>query len=375
MVWFGVAQSAASCLVWGAVAFRLLSTLPSDGPPFSEQWREFLGFSSTVAVNRIWTQVQDPTSKVVVGAARSVAQVAFFQVPSMITTRITGLLHTMSKVLLPTSSQLVAAGEHGLLVALYERASRLFYLLNVSLTGAVVVFAGPLLTHWVGPQYGENGGLAFVLLTMAAGLNATSMAAGSFNLALGRPRVNLAFSLINSFINLATVYFFTVWWGIAGTAASALLAQRCRAVLPPLQSPQGHRREQLGRLPHVLRAPHRRDGLVAAVSWLVLRPLASSLLVTVGLVAVTAAAGLLVSAAFGAFTSADWASLRSTLRAPGTPPPNVPTSAAMRPMTRGRHPSDDPSDRVRCSLLVRCRRSQWCPSAPDSARRVPVCQC
>jgi O-antigen/teichoic acid export membrane protein len=327
VVWFGAAMSAVACVAWGAVGLRLLGTLPSEGPPFGEYRRGFLGFSSAVAANRIWSSIQAETSKMVVGVAGGVAAAGYFQVPNVITSRITGLLNRMSTVLLPTGSQLAAEGEHGLLVALYERSSRLFYLLNASMTGAVVVFAAPLLSHWVGPQYGEIGGLAFVFLAIAAGANATSMAAGYLNLALGRPKVNLAFSLVNSIMNLATVYSFTIWWGIAGTAASGLFA----TLVVPFFLWYSHRKVIGVSSWEVLRRCYARItvavGPVLAIAWVALRPLASNLLITLGLTAATGAACLLASAAFGAFTPEDWASLKSILR-PGIPdrPADVPTT-------------------------------------------------
>jgi O-antigen/teichoic acid export membrane protein len=276
----------------------------------------------------MWTAIQTETSKVVVGVAGGAAQTAFFQVPNVISTRISGLLSSMSTVLLPTGSQLVAEGEHGQLISLYERSSRLFYLLNASMTGAVVVFAAPLLTHWVGPVYGESGGLAFTFLMLAVALNAASMAASHLNMAMGRPKVNLAFSLINSFINLGTVYFFTVWWGIAGTAGSGLLA----AADVPVFLHYSHRRVLGVSSWEVFTKCYARItlavGAVTAVAWFTLRPFASSLLVTLGFVVLVGAACLLASAAFGAFAPEDWASLRSLLRpTPTDVPPDAPTTA------------------------------------------------
>jgi O-antigen/teichoic acid export membrane protein len=328
IVWFSVATNALACVAWGAVGLRLVAALPQEGPPFAEHRREFIRFSAAVAANSMWTAIQTETSKVVVGVAGGTAQTAFFQVPNLVSTRISGLLSSMSTVLLPTGSQLVAEGEHGQLVSLYERSSRLFYLLNASMTGAVAVFAAPLLTHWVGPLYGATGGLAFTFLMLAVALNATSMAASHLNMALGRPNVNLVFSLINSFINLATVYFFTVWWGIAGTAASGLLA----AAGVPVFLHYSHRRVLGVSSWEVFSKCYARItiavGAVATVSWFTLRPFASSLLVTLGLVTVVGAAGLLASAAFGAFTPEDWASLRSSLRPkPANVSPDAPTSA------------------------------------------------
>jgi O-antigen/teichoic acid export membrane protein len=321
VVWFNVAMSAVSCIAWGAVAVHLLRTLPDEGPAFSGVRRSFLRFSAAVAANRIWTVIQAQTSLVVVGVAGGVAQAGLFQVPNNITSRITGLLNRMGTVLLPTGSQLAAEGEHDLLVELYERSSRLFYLLNASMTGAVVVFAEPLLTRWVSPEAGAKAGVAFAFLAIAAGVNAVSMAAGYLNLALGRPRVNLTFSLINSFMNLATVYSFTVWWGVSGTAASGLFA----TLNVPVFLWYSHRKVLKVSTWEIVRRCYARItiavGIVLALAWVALRPLATSLGATLGLAALTGLACIVASAAIGAFTPADWASLRSAFRrgGPGEP--------------------------------------------------------
>ena len=311
---FYMVMNGVAIVCWALVGARLLSGLPRGGPPFGQYRRDFLGFTSTVAVNRIWGAIQSETSKVVIGAAGGLAQVGFFQVPNLITTRARGLLNAMSTVVLPTGSQLVAEGEHDLLIALYAKSSRLFYVLNASMTAAIVVFAGPLLTHWVGPQYGTEGGLAFMFLALASGVNTTTHTASGINLSMGRPKVNLAFSMINTFINLATVYLFTIWWGIAGTAASGLLA----AAIAPFFLHFTHRKVLGVSSREIFRTCYGRAtvavGLVATIAWFVLRPLASSLVLTLGLVVATGAAGLLASAAFGALTRAELTALRSRLR-------------------------------------------------------------
>jgi O-antigen/teichoic acid export membrane protein len=327
VMWFAVLANAVACVCWGIVAVRLLRSVPSQGPALSEYWRGFLGFSLKNAVNRIWSVVQTPTSQLVVGMTGGAAPAAYFQVPLSISAYVTGLLFQMSTVLLPTGSQMVAEGEHGLLVALYKRSSRLFYVLNASVVGAVVVFSAPLLGHWIGPRYAQEGAVAFALLTLAAGLNAVSMTASQLNMALGRPGVNLAFSLANSAINLGTVYSLTVAFGIAGTALSGLLA----AADVPFFLHYSHRKILVASSWQVFRDCYLRATIaiaaVSCLSWLALRPLASGLLVTIVLVGVASAAGVLASAALGAVTRADWASLRFALRsapraeAPGGPPP------------------------------------------------------
>lgn len=315
VMWFGAALNGLACILWGAAARNLIGGVPNEGPKFTEYLREFLGFAWTSAVNRIWGVVQAQTSKTIVGVAGGTALTAYYAIPAVLSQKVTSLLYQMSKVLLPTASQLEADGERRVLLALYQRSSRLFFVLNGSVTGALVVFAEPLLRYWVGPRYANEGTIALQMLTFAAGLNAVSMAASQMNLALGRPKVNLAFSLVNSAINLSTVYGLTVAYGIAGTALSGLLA----AAVVPAFIHYSHKRILDVRTWLVFRDSYLRTliavSCVVTVAWSVLKPLASSLVGTLALVCVVSAAGLVASAMAGAVTAEDWATMRVLMRA------------------------------------------------------------
>lgn len=314
VMWFGVVLNGVACLVWGFFVARLVRSIPNEGPRFREFGREFLGFSTATGVNRIWSVISVETARVVVGIAGGAAQVAYYQIPTVISRKVTGLLHEMNLVLLPTGSQMAAEGDHESLRELYKRSSRLFYVINACVSGAVVVFSAPLLEHWVGARYAQEGTLALVFLTLASMLNAASMSASYVNMAMGRPKINLAFSVANSVIQLAVVYSLTVNLGVTGTALSGLLA----ACVVPFFLHHSHSRVLSISSWEVLRDCYLRTILavsaVGAISFMLLRQFASSLLLSIGLVAAVAALGLAASAASGAIDAADWASLKGVFR-------------------------------------------------------------
>jgi len=314
VMWIGVVVGAIAVFAWGVVVVYFVRRIPNEGPSFAEFRRGFAEFTWTSGLNRLWSTIQSQTSGVVVGIAGGAAQAGYFFVPMMISSRLTGLLLQMNMVLIPTGSQLVADGQHDVLVDLYKRSSRLFFVMNASAAGGLVVFSAALLRYWVGPQYAEQGALALSLLMLAAAVNATSMTATHVDLALGRPRVPLAWSLINSAVNLGSVYFLTVALGITGTALSGFLA----ALVVPFFLWYSHRYVIEVSTWGVIRDCYLRAAFsvaaVAAISWFALRPLASSLLTALVLVAVVAAAGVGACALSGAITPADWVSLRSALR-------------------------------------------------------------
>jgi O-antigen/teichoic acid export membrane protein len=322
VMWFGAALAGVTLLVYVVCGWWLVRSVPKQGPPFAEHRREFIGFVATEGANQVWCLVQNQTNKMLIGIAGGTSQVAYFQVSNTISGRTNELLNRMASVLLPTVSQLVADGDHERIVGLYERSSRLLFLLNASLTGAVIVFAAPLLGHWIDPRYATAGGTTLAVLVLAQLVAATSQAGGNVNLALGRPKVNLVFSVINSIVNLGTVYFLTVAYGIVGTALSILLA----AFVMPVFVDYTNRK--ILRIPSwpVFRDCYLRTILVTTAvgvaSWFLLRPLASNLFMTVVMLGVVTALSLALAAAVGVITPADRESMMALLRRRRPTPPS-----------------------------------------------------
>jgi O-antigen/teichoic acid export membrane protein len=224
VVVFVMATNVVACVLYGTFGWRLLSRLDRRaGPRWCDVRRPVLTFAALTAATRAHTVVAAQTNRIVVGIAGGTTDAAYYQVPNMLSTRVNDMLGRVAQVLFPTGTDLLARGEHDALRTLYFRSSRVFFLVNGTVTMAVCVFAAPLLRYWVGPAFAEAGAVALVVFTATQGINAITMAPGFLNLSAGRPGVNLAFSLANSIINLATVYSLTVRYGITGAALAGLL--------------------------------------------------------------------------------------------------------------------------------------------------------
>ena len=314
IMWFGLALNGAACIAWAVVGMRLVRSVPDQGPPFSEYRRPFISFVLTEAMNRVWNIIPEQTPRIVIGMVGGTAQVAYYQVANTVAGRVNDLVTRMATVLFPTMSQMAAAQEHGRIADVYKQSSRLLFLLNASISGAVVVFAAPLLGYWIGPQYAEQGAIALVLITLGQLVAASSQPAGNVNRALGHPKRVLAFTVISSVVMLATVYGLTVAYGIAGAALSWLLSSFVWLGLVYYTN----RRVLLIDNWRMFLDCFLRSTLVISVlvlfSWFALRPLASSFLVTLALAALMTAAGLYLGYAVGVITPADRASIKSALR-------------------------------------------------------------
>lgn len=224
IVAYGVATNVLAVVFYVVIAAHLFRPIDkAAGPSWRSIRRETLRFAGVAALNQIHSVIASQTSQVIVGAASGVAAAAYYQVPYMLASRVNSMLGRVAYVIFPTASGMLARHDAEGVKQLYLRTSRLFFVINGSVTMAMCALAYPLLLFWVSPEYAQEGALALVVFSLTSAVNATTMAASYVNLSAVRPGVNLAFAFSNSAITLAFVYPLTVHWGVVGASLAGLL--------------------------------------------------------------------------------------------------------------------------------------------------------
>jgi O-antigen/teichoic acid export membrane protein len=306
VVSFSLCLNVVAVAIYALIAYRLMRGVPlSEGPVWKDIRRKTLSFAGLAAVSRIGQTLTGETSRLVVGIASGVGAAAYYQVPYMLASRVNDMLSKVAQVLFPTASGLLAREDLKGVQQLYLHASRLFFVLNFSVTAALCVLANPLLKYWVSEDYATRGALALAIFSLSQSLHATSMAASYINLSAARPGINLVFSSTANVISLVLVYPLTVRFGINGAATAGLIA----ALNIPFFLHYGHR--------HVLRLSSglvwRRcyqptvlgASIVAAAAYFVVLPLCRSLLTTLAVWCVVVVASMAVSGLLGAVKRED----------------------------------------------------------------------
>lgn len=224
VVAFAALNDATAVVVFVLIAIRLFEPIDRKaGPDWPSIRRTVLKFAAATAANKVISVISTQTSNVVVGIASGVAAAGYYRIPYMLASRANNMLGAVAQVMFPTASGMNARNDEAGVKELYFRTSRLFFVVNGSVTAAMCAFAYPLLAFWVSPRYAQEGALALVVFTVTGTLNAATMSASYVNLSAAHPVVNLFFSFSNSVIQLATVYPLTVRWGVTGAALAGLL--------------------------------------------------------------------------------------------------------------------------------------------------------
>jgi O-antigen/teichoic acid export membrane protein len=219
----GTDVTAIICYTW--IALHLFKPVDKEaGPPWPSIRRQTLRFAAVQAMTRIHSVVATQTSRLVVGAAISIAAAGYYQVPYLLASRANSMLSYVAQVVFPTASGMYARNDEDGVIELYRRTSRLYFLINGSVAMAMCALAHPLIQFWLKrPSYTREGVPALVIFAMSNSINAATMSASYVNLSAVHPGVNLTFSFANSVITLAAVYPLTVHWGVPGAAFAGLI--------------------------------------------------------------------------------------------------------------------------------------------------------
>jgi O-antigen/teichoic acid export membrane protein len=307
---FYIASNVLAVVLYLYVGRRLFRSVRRDaGPEWRDIRRTVLSFAGLVAVNRIGSTVASQTNRLMVGVVDTTAAAAFYQVPSVLASKVTDLLSRIGLVLFPMGSALIAREDYDGLRALYLRGSRLLFLLNASAAMAIIVFAEPLLRYWISPLYAQKGSVALVLFMTTQAINGASLAVGALSWSAAKAGINLTFSLLNSGVNLLAIYPLASRFGVAGAAAAGLLG----ALVTPFFIHYVDRHILHVSSLSVLRRCYLPTAVGAAVvavgSRLLLIPLAQGLASTFALLCFSAALSMVVSGLLGAISKDELHSL------------------------------------------------------------------
>ncbi len=224
VVAYAAAINVTTAIIYALIARHLFRPIDiTAGPEWRTIRRETLRFAGVAALNQIHSVIASQTSRVVVGAALGVAAAAYYQVPSLLSSRVSSMLSRVAYVVFPTASGMRARDDHEGVTRLYLRTSRLIFVINGSVTMAMCALSAPLLQYWVSPEYAREGAAALAIFSISNAINGSTMSASYVNLSATRPGVNLAFAFSNSAVALATIYPLTVRYGVTGAAFAGLL--------------------------------------------------------------------------------------------------------------------------------------------------------
>ena len=197
-------------------------TTPNDGLTQHPrlQAREILAFGGWTTVSTVVSPVLVYVDRFMLGALVSVAAVGLYTAPVELVVRVLLIPGSIAAILFPAVSSVQARGEGLVAAALARKASIAILAVVGPFAVVLLVFAGPIMYTWLGPQATPETVLALQIL--APGVLANSLAFVPFSVlqGLGRADVTGKLHLLELPVHIAVAWFCINRWGIAGAAGA-----------------------------------------------------------------------------------------------------------------------------------------------------------
>jgi O-antigen/teichoic acid export membrane protein len=159
----------------------------------------------------------------VIGVILPVARVTSYSVARRFSDLASMLSEQFVATLMPLASELHAGGENVRLRAVHIASTRVATGVFLLAACPAAVFARPFLSAWVGPAYGNESTLVYILL--AAGLSTTiAWPSLAILIAMGRNRVLALFTLGSAVLSIGLSVPLIQSFGLTGGAIAVLVA-------------------------------------------------------------------------------------------------------------------------------------------------------
>jgi len=205
--------------------------------------RPLLGYGGWIAVSNVVGPILTYFERFVLAAVAGVGSVAYFAAPYEAIARLLIVPASLAGGLFPVVSAPVTDGRRAEVERLLGRSVRSLWLVLGAPALVVVLFAGPLLRLWLGPEYAAQGATSLSILAVGVVILGVLHVPSIFLLGQGRADLPAIFGLIE-----LPIYIVLAWWCVkAYGVTGAALAWTIRVTLDAVLLFAGARR--VGRIP------------------------------------------------------------------------------------------------------------------------------
>jgi O-antigen/teichoic acid export membrane protein len=185
--------------------------------------RGVASFGAAQSLIRVSVEARRRGPEAVIGAVLPVARVTSYSVARRFSDLASMLSEQFVATLMPLASELHAGGENLRLKAVHVASTRVATAVFLLAACPAAVLARPFLSAWVGPAYGNESKLVYILL--AAGLAATiAWPSLAILIAMGRNRTLALFSLGSALLSIGLAVPLVESFGLTGGATAVLVA-------------------------------------------------------------------------------------------------------------------------------------------------------
>jgi O-antigen/teichoic acid export membrane protein len=181
-----------------------------------------LRFGSWMTVSNIVGPLMMYSDRFLIGAVLSVTAVAYYATPYEVVNKLLMVPTAVAGVLFPAFSTAFSC-DRDRMVSLFERGCKSVFLILFPITLVLTTFAHEILQVWLGNAFAQNSTRALQLLSIGFLINSLGLMPFSLLQGINRPDLTAKLHVLELALYLPFLWWATEKYGIAGTAAAALL--------------------------------------------------------------------------------------------------------------------------------------------------------
>ncbi len=218
IVFFLVLARIAAIAILLAMCFRLHPVLRARLSFDRSLVRSLLGYGGWVTVSGAVGPILVYFDRFLIGALVSIAAVGFYTPPFMISSKLSILPGSLVATLFPAFSTSHGRGDHEWIRNALLRSLK-FILLTVGPAAvALIFFARPLLTLWLGARFAAEGTMVLQILAVGVLINALAYVPSNLLNGIGRPDLTAKLHLAELPLHVALAWFLVTRFGLPGAA-------------------------------------------------------------------------------------------------------------------------------------------------------------
>jgi O-antigen/teichoic acid export membrane protein len=210
-----------SWLVHVVCCLRVSPVLRRIRLPDKAALRSLVRFGSWMTVSNIVGPLLMYSDRFLIGAVLSVTAVAYYATPYEVVNKLLMVPMAVAGVLFPAFSTAFNC-DRNRMVDLFERGCKCVFLVLFPITLILTTFAHEILQLWLGNGFAENSTRVLQLLSIGFLMNSLSLMPFNLLQGISRPDLTAKLHILELALYLPFVWWATLKYGIAGTAAAAL---------------------------------------------------------------------------------------------------------------------------------------------------------
>jgi O-antigen/teichoic acid export membrane protein len=203
---------------YGLLSLRLYPVLRRAVTYQRSLVRPLLGFGGWVTVSGAVNPILTYFDRFFIGGLLSVAAIGFYTPPFMISSKLIILPASLTAALFPAFSTSHGRGDNEWISSALVRSLKYVLLIVGAASLALIFFARPLLTLWVGTRFASEGTLVLQILAVGTLINSLAYVPSNLLQGVGRPDLTAKFHLLEVPFHLGVLWFLITRFGLPGAA-------------------------------------------------------------------------------------------------------------------------------------------------------------